>query len=442
MRTKLIEQRDAVAAEVETLLAGEPTAENLDAIDAKQSEIEAIDGRMATLDAFEKRQAELAASRKASGVSPVGGFKVTSEPMTYQRDSKSSFFKDLYFAERRNEPTAWERLNRHQTEMIVEKRAISTTDGAGGDFVPPAYLVDDFASLARAKRVTANLMTNDVLPEGADSIKIPAINVGSKAAFQTGNNQTTTTRDLVTSTVSGEIRTISGYEPVSLQLLEQSPLGAGMDRIVFADLIADYNLALSVGILANSDGTSNDIQGFVNLGVNTTNGIPTTWTETTPSATGMYVAVAQALSAVANNRYEDAEAIVMTPSTWYWATSLVDTAGRPLIVPNANGVMNGLGVNGAAGKPAGLVGNIQGVPVYIDATLTKVYATNQAPILVGKFSDSYLYEGTIKTRVLSETQGKDLTILFQAYGYVAALHRYAKSVSAITGTGTKSPTGF
>jgi HK97 family phage major capsid protein len=103
--------------------------------------------------------------------------------------------------------------------------------------------------------------------------------------------------------------------------------------------------------------------------------------------------------------------------------------------------MNANGVLSAAGAAAGLVGTIHGVPVYLDATLPTIN-TNQVPMLVGKFSDSYLFEGGVKTRVLPDVLSANLTVRFQVYGYVALAHRFAKSVSGISGTGTVSPTGF
>jgi hypothetical protein len=62
--------------------------------------------------------------------------------------------------------------------------------------------------------------------------------------------------------------------------------------------------------------------------------------------------------------------------------------------------------------------------------------------LVGKFDDSYLFESGVKTRVLPDVLSANLTVRFQVYGYAALLHRFNKSVSAITGTGTIAPSGF
>ena len=444
LSTKLIEQRDALVAEVEgTLAAEDVTAEALDAASVKQDEIAALDERIATAQATEKRTAELAESRKESGVAPFASTKITREAMTYGDGGENSYFRDLTAATIRGDRDAFERLYRHQKEVAIETRDISRTDTAGGDFVPPLYLTNEYAEFARAARVAADKLTGMALPVGTDSINIPAITLGTKTAFQSADNAATTTRDMVTSTANGAVRTISGYENASIQLVEQSPLAGGLDRMIFGDLMADYALQLNTAVLGNSDGTNGTIQGLVNKYNDTTNSIPVTWTETTPTAQGGLLAIAKAISKVVTNRFRAADAIIMSPQMWYWFVSSVDNSNRPLVVPAAGGPMNANGVVTAPGAPAGLVGTIHGVPVYIDATMPLIGAsTNQSPILVGKFDDSYLFEGGVKTRVLPDVLSANLTVRFQAYGYVTAVHRFAKNVSVITGTGTIVATGF
>ena len=445
LSTKLKEQRDALVAEVETTLAAEEvTAEALDAASVKQDEIAALDERIATADKVEARTAAIAESRKDSKVATFGGAVVTREAMTYDKDGRNSFVRDMIGAQLRNDRTSWERLYRHQQETAIESRDISRTDGAGGDFVPPIYLINEYAEFARAARVTADLVTNMALPAGTDSINIPQITTGTLAAFQSADNSATTTRDMVSSTVTAPVRTISGYENVSIQLVEQSPLAGGLDRLVFGDLMADYALQLNTAVVGAGDGTSGALKGLITLGADTTNGIPTTWTETTPTAVNGAIAIAKAISKVVTNRYKQAEAIVMHPSMWYWFASQVDGSNRPLVVPvtGASQAFNASGTVTNPGAPAGLVGTIQGVPVFLDATLPKTYATNQSPILVGKFSDSYLFESGVKTRVLPDVLSANLTVRFQVYGYAALAHRFNKSISAISGTGTVAPSGY
>ena len=445
LASKLKEQRDGLAATAEAVLAAEDvTAEALDSVSATHEEIAALDERIATAEKVEARTAAIAESRKEAKVATFGGAVVTREAMTYDRDGKNSFVRDMIGAQLRNDRTSWERLYRHQQEVAVETRDISRTDGAGGDFVPPIYLINEYAEFARAARVTADLVTNMALPAGTDSINIPQITTGTLAAFQSADNTATTTRDMVSSTVTAPVRTISGYENVSIQLVEQSPLAGGLDRLVFGDLMADYALQLNTAVVGTGDGTSGTLKGLVTLGTDTTNGIPTTWTETTPTAVNGAIAIAKAISKVVTNRYKAAEAIVMHPSMWYWLASQVDGSNRPLVVPvtGASQAFNSAGTITNPGAPAGLVGTIQGVPVFIDATVTKTYATNQSPILVGKFSDSYLFESGVKTRVLPDVLSANLTVRFQVYGYAALAHRFNKAVSAISGTGSVAPTGY
>lgn len=443
--SKLKETRDAKAAEAEAVLASDDvTAEALDAVSAAQDEIRALDEKIATAEAVEARAAAIAESRKETGVATFGGAKVVREEMTYEKEGRNSFVRDMIAATLRNDSSSWERLHRHQKEAAVELRDISRTDGAGGDFVPPIYLINEYAEFARAARVTADLVTNMALPAGTDSINIPQITTGTLAAFQTADNAATTTRDMVSGTVTAPVRTISGYENVSIQLVEQSPLAGGLDRLVFGDLMADYALQLNTNVLGANTTASGGIQGILAKFDDTTNSIPVTWTETTSSANGALVSIAKAISKVVTNRYKPVEAIIMNPSTWYWLASQYDTAGRPLVVPTGAGPFNAGGVLTAPGAPAGLVGTIQGVPVYVDATMPKVYgaSTNQAPIVAGKFSDSYLFESGVKTRVLPDVLSANLTVRFQVYGYAALAHRFNKSVSVISGTGAIAPVGF
>jgi len=49
------------------------------------------------------------------------------------------------------------------------------TDGQGGYFVPPLWLVDEFVAYLRAGRTTANLPMQLDLPTGTDSINLPKV---------------------------------------------------------------------------------------------------------------------------------------------------------------------------------------------------------------------------------------------------------------------------
>jgi hypothetical protein len=64
---------------------------------------------------------------------------------------------------------------RNNVEVAVESRALSTTDGAGGDFVPPLWMVNEYVELARTGRPTADRVRNESLPTGTDQINVPKL---------------------------------------------------------------------------------------------------------------------------------------------------------------------------------------------------------------------------------------------------------------------------
>jgi HK97 family phage major capsid protein len=440
MLNKLREARSEAVVAAEELLAAEPTTESLDAVEARTAEIKDLDEKIQIASDLEARTAAVSESRADAGVKVFGSAKVGREPLTYEERGEFSFVKDMIRAHTRNDSDAWGRLNRHNDEASVELRAINTTDTSGGDLVPPIYLINEYAEFARAARVTADLLTTLPLPAGTDSVNIPQITTGTRTGIQAGNNTSTTApttnRDMVTATVTAPVRTITGYEEVSIQLVEQSPLAGGLDRLIMGDLMADYALQVNTAVVGANDGTSNTINGLTNVA-----GVSVTWTESSPSAANGLVAMAKAISGIVNNRFKSPEAIVLHPRHWYWLVSSVDGSSRPIVVPTANGPMNAAGVVDTAGASAGYAGNIYGIPVYLDATLPLVSTTQQI-ILAGRFSDSYLFESGIKSRVLTDVLSANLTVRFQVYGYAALAHRFANSIAKVSGTGTVPVSGY
>jgi hypothetical protein len=113
----------------------------------------------------------------------------------------------------------------------------STVDGAGGDFVPPLWLVSQFVELARPGRVTADLCNTDRLPEGTDSINIPRLLTGTAVGIQGTQNTAILEQDITTDAVSSAVFTVAGGQKLSLQLVEQSPLN--VDRVILGGVSED-----------------------------------------------------------------------------------------------------------------------------------------------------------------------------------------------------------
>lgn len=433
MLDSLVEQRAALAAEASALLDGEPTSEALETVEARQSDIAALDEQITKVEATEARAAAINAAKADAGAAMTGSAIVTNEARTYSPEGERSFVRDMINAHLRNDRNAWDGLHRH----MQEERAVSRTDTtSAGELVPPLWLVDMYSKTLRPGRTTADLLVKQALPAGTDSINIPKITTGSDVGIQTADNAATTTQDLVTGSIEAPVRTISGYSDVAIQLVDQSPLAGGLDRLLFGDLMAAYDYKLDYQVLQGV-GTAGQMYGLINTtGINAG-----TYTSGTPTAAGIGTAIVQAISTIAKNRYKGAEAIVMHPSIWYFLVGQTDSSGRPLVVPTSNGPWNSAGVVTEAGGAQGSVGTFMGLPVYADSAIA-VGANSELPIVVASFSDNILMESGIRTRVLPDVGSASLTVRFQVYGYTAMAARYPTGIAKIVGTGLVPAAGF
>ena len=421
-----VEEMHAAAAAIET-------ADESADLDALQGE---FDGKLEVAeraaDAVEQREA-LIEARESMIVKPIADVKVEviSNEQVYRPDRpERSYFRDLYLSKTKGDREATDRLSGH----ALATRDINTTDTSGGDFVPPAYLVDEYIAKARAGRITADLCSKFALPGGTDSINFPAITTGTANAAQASQNSALQETNLVTATVTAPVTTIGGIQDVSVQLVEQSPIA--FDQVIFADLAASHAQAVGNAVI-NGTGSSGTLEGFVNA--DTVNTI--TYTDASPTAAETVAKIADGIQQVATSRFLPADAIVMHPRRWYALASGGDGSQRPLVVPTAQ-AQNAFGTSeGVAAE--GAVGNILGLPVYLDpniATNTGA-STNQDIIIISRFADAYLFEGTPKAEVFRETLSAEATVRFRLYNFVAfTAERYVGvNTSIVSGTGLVSP---
>ena len=406
-------------------------------------QIAEIDGQ---IEARNERIEELADEEKRAG-SAAGAIRraqliesrisVTNESRTYEKGNGRSYLVDLAKAQMLGDTDARSRLERHALEVASEPeyRDLSRTDGSGGYFVPPLWLMQDYEALARAGRPTANLVTNLELPPGTDSINVPKVASGTTTAIQTADNQSVSETDLTDTSVSAGVKTIAGQQDISIQALEQSPVN--FDQIIFGDLVADYATKVDVQVLAGAN-SSGEVKGITGAtGINTVS-----YTDTTPTVAELYSKIADATQKIHTGRFMAPTVIVMHPRRWAWMLAATDSTGRPLVVPQGQGPQNAVGAfSGVVSEQ--VVGSVQGLPVVTDPSISILggAGTNEDYILVMRASDSYLWESSVRTRVLPEVGSGTLTVRLQVYGYLAfTAERQPKSVTLISGTGLAAPT--
>lgn len=446
MLNKLREKRAALKAALEALVntaEGESRslndAENAE-FDATMAEIRALDERIAELQEAEVREAAANAHRVEIAAPKVAfGESVRSEPNPVYRPDNGhevSYFRDMVDAKLGGNRAAFERLARSQETRANDMTSVT---GAGGEFAPPLWAVEDYIKLARAGRVAADRLNHEVLPDGVSSINLPAVSTGSATGVQQTQGTAVTDTAMTTTSVSSGITTISGKQIVSLQLLRQS--GIPFDRVILGDLAADYAKQLDTQVLAGS-GANGQLKGLDSAAGNAV-----TFTTTQPvvvsttTANSFYYQVVSAINKIQTGRYMAPNAIIMHPRRWNWILALgVDGQNRPLVVPSTP-VFNGIAAGDSGAPTEGLVGNLLGVPVYVDANVSTAAnsTTNQDEVYVLRTDDSWLYETALESTSFDATYADQASILFRVLGFSALVHRYGKSISTIKGSGLVDP---
>jgi HK97 family phage major capsid protein len=484
---ELTQKREAALAEIKKL-ADRAEAENRELTVEEVSmrdEYAADAGKLfvraqtAATDEAAAKEAKAAQARATNGTgdtdaNDAGIVHVRTSERTYRKNGPNDYFMDLL--RRNTDFAASERLRRHAHETSVDAVAaetrlnagnsnrsdsylvaqtrtamghlggvepihartgdLSTADGAGGEFVPPAYLTNQFVPLARPGRVFADSVTNKDLPPGTMSINIPKIYGGTTVAVQATQNTGVSDTALETEFDTFPVVTFAGQQTVSQQLIDRSPID--FTDAVFGDLAAAQAAYVDAQCI-NGSGSGGQVTGALN-----TSGISSqTWTQATPTYMGLWSQIAKLKATIASARFLPATHVFVTPARWEWIESQFDGNDRPLIVPSANGPYNVVQVapdGTVAEGPTG--GVLLGLRAYQDYNIPANLGegTNEDAVVVVKADDLWLYESPIVARAIPATYANQLTMLVQLYSYGAfTANRYPVSVGVISGTGTVTP---
>ena len=497
-RSTFESRKDATEEEREAFANAETAFDA--AFDQMSAEIDTLDRRI------KEQKAQEVARRAAAKASRPEGVAHVQDPLTYREDNAGavSYFHDLAYTNPTvagaiggNASEALDRLMRHaketedwlpkrqaERERRAEKRIEAAerafrdsfvtgvrrgsfdaspferrvnpnrTDGQGGYFVPPLWLIDEYLPGLRAGRVAAGLCRQMDLPEGTDSINIPKLSTLTQVAPQNADNAGVASQDYTDTSVQANVKTLAGQEDVAIQLIEQSP-GQIVDRVIMEDLIADYNRLVDRMVLFGSGVNTSSLNAGQVAGIYpstnwTTNTV--TWTSGSPLGTGFNMVAGAMASKIAYNRYDLSNVhYLLHPRRWFWFATALDgasgTAGRPLVVNPAFGPFNASALEQSSVPFEGLAGRMPfGPNVYIDANVPTtdngsgaLTGTNDLAI-AAKWDDLWLFEGNLRTRVLPEILSGTLEIRYQVYNYVAFLVRYGQSITLAQGTGFGAPT--
>lgn len=444
-----IAERQARQADLDAVLAA-PTSEARDlnsdeaarfaeirsTLTALDDEIAGIEGRVTQLQA-EQRQRESQAQHLAElNIEPraldpqLNGGR---SERTYRRDGQHSFLSDLYNSQVLNERSASDRIARHMHEESVERRDIGVSAMAGA--IPPQFLVDDYAPVARAGRPFLNSLNALSLPPEGVTFTIPRVTTGSAGAMTAeaaGFNE----QDMANTDLSATVNLVTAQQDVSRTLFMRG--GSVVDQIIFPDLLAAAEVALNTSAV-NGSGTAPQHRGILQV-----SGISAvTYTDASPTVGEVWPKLQDAIQRVNALRFLPATAIYMHPRRWGWFLAATDSSGRPLFESAQSVPANVMGLGNAAAYGQ-IVGTLAGLPVITDATIpTNLGAgTNEDVIFVARTFDVRYWEDEAMQFTFEQaitTAPGQVRLAIGRFSLFTA-GRYPTAVSTIGGTGLVAPT--
>jgi hypothetical protein len=307
------------------------------------------------------------------------------------------------------------------------------------------------------------------LPDGTDSINIPRLLTPTLTGVQTADAAPVVSRDFSDTFQQANVKTVAGQEDVPIQLIEQSP-GQILDRVLMTDLIADYNKQVDLQVITGS-GVGAPLSGGQVVGiypatnwgatsvtfagtyfggsVSTSGGALTTMPYMPPQAEFFQYLGAMA-SKTAYNRFNLQDFnFLMHPRRHFWAVTGTDNWGRPLASDDGFGPTNAQEVEVDNAPFEGYAGRVPfGPSVYIDANVPITdsgagVSGGSNDIVIGAiWDDLWLFEGDLRTRVLTEVLSGTLELRFQVYAYIAFLARYGVSIAIGTASAFNQPYTF
>ena len=412
--------------------------ETVPAVSELESRVAAAEARVdleSRIADLESRTATLAEARAYDTVA-----RVEREERTYNPDADKrgvSFLSDV-ISRTFGDVEAAQRLARHAQEertergTSIESRAIGTS--ALGAIVVPQYLVDLYAPALRAGRPLADIANRMALPAEGMTVEIPRITTGTSAAVQATQNTGVSETNMDETTLSVPVVTIAGQQTVSLQGISR---GRGTEQIIVRDLVSAYNTALDSQLI-NGAGSSGEHRGIRNVsGI-----VSVTYTDSSPTAAEAYPKLFDLVQQIQSGAYRGITHFVMHPRRWAFFAAAVGSNSPILQIAT-----NPEGAAGQFGVPSygGVVGNILGIPVVLDANVpTNLGTGTNEDIILGVSADElHLWEDASAPLLVraEQTSAASLGVLLVVFGFSAfTAGRVPGAHGIVSGTGCQTPT--
>jgi HK97 family phage major capsid protein len=273
------------------------------------------------------------------------------------------------------------------------------------------------------------------LPETGMTVNISRITTGTSAASQASENAAVSETNADDTLLTVNVNTIAGQQTVSRQAVER---GEMVEEVLLADLANAHNTELDRQVI-NGSGASGQHLGI--LGTSGT--ITITYTDATPTAGELWPKLVDSVRQVGAQRFASADLLVMSPLTWGWLLSSLDTTGRPLFaVGGSEGQFTTQGASDNAGYD--MRGTMLGCRVVVSGNVPTNLGggSNETRVIAMRGADSFLWEDANAPIYIRAEQpaAASLGVLFVVYSYSAfTAGRQPKSVAFVQGTGLILP---
>ena len=356
--------------------------------------------------------------------------EIVREPLTYEQhqghlpeSERTSYCADLARAKFLDNDVARERLERHAREMERTKTETrnapsslgleyrvnpNRTQGQGGYFAPPLWIISAFATTPRAESVLTRLIPSFDLPEGVQSVNVPRLVTGG-ANDVPADNAAQYEEGWTDAAVSQPVSTFSAKVDYSLQALDQSPQGAHLDWAVFTALQEGYIGAVESSLLMGT-GVGPEFTGMLNLSGTTKTKFNETVSANKELGTKMFPYIGQTIAQVGVKRKRPPEALLMTTSRLAWLGTSEDNQNRPLLLTDYTG----------SNFP---VASLTGIGVYLDDSIPTNLGKEktQDVIIACRPTDFIFLSSAPKAAVMEDVLSGTLEARFLMHTY-ATIH--------------------
>jgi HK97 family phage major capsid protein len=399
---------------------------------------------------------------------------VRNEPDLYVRGGKHSFFADLAASANPGFPmrglpqpaAAEERLKRHreyETARIegvrkatlrglsaygiearmsgLSQRALSNVAGAGAEFSPPKWIVEEWASVSRAAAPLKGLVTEIPLPPSTLELFLPRFVTAAGVVPMQAENVNAPDDFGTTDQLKATVATFTGDALCSQQLFDRGGMFA--DEIMSRDFSEAYAESLQQQLISGT-GLNGQLLGLLNVPT-PADGVPgprlVTFTSATPSPSELILALAKCAGQISGMRKRPPSLALMRGSRYFWTVGSTDGSGNEPVMRPGTGLT-------PTEVDTGPYGPLAGLPIYHDNELPNELGTgkNQDVAVLVRAADVLLLEDPLGPRFTAYTESNaagQLSVVLNWRHYASAFtNRYPSGIGSVQGTGLVVPSGF